>query len=793
MSRETIVGTSAQRVDVRDKATGQALYAADIDLPGMLYGKVVRCWEHAHARVLRLDLSAAARSPGVVRVLGPQDVTPNRYNSSVLDLMVSESMHDMLGDIEDQRVFTDYVKFQGDAICGIIAKSEEAAERAAAKVIVEYEPLPVYLTADAAKRPDAIRFTPEKPGNLAFQLPEAMFPGNALGGGDVGAAMRDAELVVEDVFYVPKQKQCQMEPHAYIAKLDSAGRLNCWTSSQMPKLVQAKLAKLFDLPMNLVKVTPTVIGGGFGTRLGLISEPQACAMAMAVPGHPVKLLTLREEDWVISPSRHPGKYWMKIGFRKDGTPLACDARFENFKGAYYLDASGTAFTAGAWLGGMYKFPALRYKGESYFTNQGLSGAYRGYGNPQTNFVLEQLIDRACAQMGADPVEWRKKWHKGVGDDGWCPGVTYPSCALDECLDRGAAAIGWTEKRRKYAKQTGTLRRGVGVAVMNHTSGAMPMLLEHTACTVKLNEDATAEILFACSDMGQGSHTALKQIAAETLGFPFEHVQLSGSSSDVAGFDIGAHASRTIYVGGAAVKKACEDVRRQLLERAGRHLGVSPDELDIRDKRIFVKADPARGVDAETITRAGVYHFVDPATGQAGGEPGQIQGYVSFFAPHNSPPFGASFAEVEVDTETGEVRVLELVNAHDIGRAINPAAVEGQLEGGIQQGLGFVLSEEMYYDAKGRILNNSFTDYKMFGPSDMPRITTILVENPDPVGPFGAKSVGESGLVSPVGAVANAIFHAIGIQFTEAPITPEKVLKGILEKGVRDYGSIGGGR
>ncbi len=782
MKPESIVGTSAQRVDVKDKVTGQAQYAADIQLPGMLYGKVVRCWEHAHARVVRLDLSAAAKSPGVVKVLGPADVTANKYNSSVLDLMVSEPMHDLLGDIDDQAIFTTHVKYQGDAICGIIAKSEEAAERAAAKVIVEYEPLPVYLTAEASRQPGAVQFVPEKPGNRAFQLPEPMFPDHALGGGDVDAAMREADVVVEDVFYVPKQKQCQMEPHAYVAKFDNAGRLTCWTSSQMPKLVQAKLAKLFDLPMARVKINATVIGGGFGARLGLISEPQACAMALAVPGHPVKLQTLREEDWAISPSRHPGRYWMKLGFKKDGTPVACDARFENYKGGYYLDASGTAFTAGAWLSGMYKFPALRYRGESYFTNQGLTGAFRGYGNPQTNFALEQLIERACAQLGIDPVEWRKKWHKGVGDDGWCAGVTYPSCALDECLDRGAAAIDWAEKRRRYAKQTGTLRRGVGVAVMNHTSGAMPMLLEHTACTVKLNEDATAEVIFACSDMGQGSHTALKQIAAETLGFPFDDVQLANPGSD-AGFDIGAHASRTLYVGGAAVKAACEDAKRQLFARAADRLQVPADQLDIRDKKIFVKADPQRSIDVEAITRGGVYHFVDPMTGETTGAPGQIQGYVSFFPPHNSPPFGASFAEVEVDTETGEVRVLDVVNTHDIGRAINPAAVEGQLEGGIQQGLGFVLTEETYYDDRGRMLNNSFTDYKMFGPSDMPKITTILVEDADPVGPFGAKSVGESGLVSPIGAVANAIYHALGIQFTEAPIMPEKVLKGIREKGI----------
>lgn len=781
MSNETVIGKSVRKVDIVDKLTGAAQYAADIKMPGMLYGKIVRCWEHAHARVKKLDLSQAAKHPGVVKVLGPKDVTQKKYNASVLDLMVSESMHDMLGDIEDQPILGDYVKHQGDAICAIIAKTEEAAERAAEKVIVEYEPLPVYLTADESCKPGAVQFTPLKQGNRAFQLPEPMFPKHVLGWGDVDAAMKDADLVVEDEFYTPKQKQCQMEPHAYIAKYDANGNLTCWTSTQMPKCVQAKLSRLFEVPMNRMHVIQTTVGGGFGCRLGLVSEPQVCALAMAVPGRPVKLLTLREEDWVISPSRHPGKYWMRMGFKKDGTPVFCDAYFRNYKGGYYLDASGVAFTAGAWLGGMYRFGALRYRGESYFTNQGITGAFRGYGNPQTNFVLEQIIDRACAQLGIDPVEWRRKWHKDVGDDGWCPGVPYTSCALDECLDKGAAAIGWKEKRARYARQTGVKQRGVGVAVMNHTSGAMPMLLEHTNCTVKLNEDATAIVTLACSDMGQGSHTALHQVAAEALGFPFADVQLKGGDMDITGFDIGAHASRTLYVGGAAIKMACDEARKQLFARAAKHLGVTPDDLEMENKVISVKNQPGKSVDVKTITRLGVYHFIDPMTGKPEGEPGQIVASISYFPQRNSPPFGASYAEVEVDTETGEVKVLHLVNAHDIGRAIHPAAVEGQLEGGIQQGLGNVLTEEIYYDKDGHVRNNSFTDYKMYGPSDMPKITTILVENPDPFGPFGAKSVGESGLVSPIGAVANAIFHATGVQVTDAPITPEKLLKAIKEK------------
>jgi xanthine dehydrogenase molybdenum-binding subunit len=733
--------------------------------------------------VLRLDLSAAAKVPGVVKVLGPNDVTSKRYNCGVLDLMVPKDLGELLGDIEDQRIFTDHVRHQGDAICGIIAESEEIAELAAEKIIVLYEPLPVYLSAEESAQPDAFQFDERKPGNRAFQLPEQMFPGNAYGWGDVDAEMANADLIVEETFQLPKVKQCQMEAHAYVAHYDMAGRLNCWTSTQMPKCVQPKLARLFELPISRVNLVSTTIGGGFGGRLGMVFEPEVCAMAMAVPGRPVKVQSAREEDWIASESRHPGKYWIRMGLKKDGTPMAIDAHWTSNAGAYFSHSSGVPFTTGSWLTGMYKFNAIRYKGDTYFTNQAPSGAFRGYGNPQTNFVLEQMVDQGCEKLGIDPVEWRKKWHKGVGDDGWCIGVPYSSCALDECLDRGAEAIGWKEKRARYANQTGPKRRGIGVSVMNHTSGAMPMLLEHTTCTVKLNEDTSAVITLSCSDLGQGSHTVLKQLAAETLGLPMEEIHIL-VNMDAAGFDIGSHASRTTYVGGGAVIKACEDVNRQIFERASQRLGIPADALEMKDRQIVSKDDPEKRISIKEICHAGVYNFVNPQTGESNGVPGQIQGYASYFPQHNSPPFGACFAEVEVDIETGEVKVIELVLAHDIGRAINPMAVEGQLEGGAHQALGMTLTEDTCYDEKGICTNNSFTDYKMLGPSDMPRITTILVEQPDPIAPHGMKSVGEAGPVNPVGATANAISHALGIMFTAAPITPERVLKAIRENGIQ---------
>jgi len=781
MKEFSVVGKSIPKIDAKAKVTGRQVYAADLYFSGMLYGKIVRCLEYAHAKVKRLDFTKALKVPGVVKVLGPKDVTSKGFNVSVLDLMCTPEVKAMLGDAEDQHIFTDRVKHQGDGICGIIAKTEEAAEEAAKKIKVEYEPLPVYLSAEESMQKGAIQFTPEKPGNLAFQLPAAMFPNNAYGYGDVDAAFKEADLIVEDTFYVPKQKQCQMEPHAYVALYDDYGRLNCWTSTQMPKCVEVKLATLFELPMSRVKINQTTVGGAFGCRLGLVAEPQVCAMAMAVPGHYVKVQFLREEDWLASVSRHPGKYWMKIGFKKDGTPVACDAHFTSNKGAYCVDASGVAFTTGAWLQGMYKWGAFRYKGDTYYTNQVMCGAFRGYGNPQTQFVMEQLIDRACAQLGIDPLDWRLKYHKTVGDDGWCLGVKYKSCGLGDCLKQGAEAIGWKEKRAQYPKETGTKRRGVGIGVMNHTSGAMPMLLEHTTCSIRLNEDATAEVILSCSDLGTGAHTTLSQIAAESLGFAFEDIHLKVGDSDASGFDIGAHASRTNYVGGNAVIAAAEEVKKQILARASEVLKVSTEHLELREKKVFVKNSDTF-LEIKELCSRGVCAIPDPQTGKYMMPPGQIQAYVSYFPPHNSPPFAASFAEVEVDTETGVVKVLKLVQAYDIGRAIHPDAATGQIEGGIQQGIGNVLIEDMVYDSKGRCLNNNFTDYKMLGPSDMPELKVILVEtSPDSAGPYGAKSVGESGIITPIGAIANAIYQALGIQFREAPITPERILKALKEK------------
>jgi xanthine dehydrogenase molybdenum-binding subunit len=608
-----------------------------------------------------------------------------------------------------------------------------------------------------------------------------IFPQGFFGYGDIDKGFADSDVVCEDEYYVPKQKQCQMETHSYIAKFDDQDRLNVWTSTQMPKPVHAKLGKLFNLPMSKVKVNQTTVGGGFGSRLGMVGEPYVCAMAMAVPGRTVRLNYTREEDWVASESRHCGRWKVKMGFKNDGTPVVFDGYLDFEKGAYYTHA-GVLLVSGIMARACYRYENFRFDGEATFNNKIPCGAFRGYGNPQQAVVVEQMIERMCADLGIDSIEWRRKWHRVAGEDMHGFNVPVMNCGADEVLDKALESFDWYGKKKEHADQGGVKRRGVGMMLGAHCSGGFPVLLEHTVATVKLNEDATAVVNCSVSDLGGGAHTAITQIAAEALGFPMEDVHLLWGDSDANAFDIGAHASRTTWTVGRAVMDACEDALQQVREKAAKYLKVDPATVVVEDKKVFVKDSPDQVVDLKEMLWKGIYAFMGLEDFQFKYERGQIIGKGDFMPFANNPGWYSCLAEVEIDTETGEWKVLECAYIFDIGQAIHPPSVEGQLEGGIQQGLGYALTEEMYYSQDGKLLNPSFTDYKMFGPADMPKCTVALVDTEEQYGPYGARGVGESGLNGPGPAVANAIFDAIGIQFTEMPITPEKILKAIKEKG-----------
>jgi xanthine dehydrogenase molybdenum-binding subunit len=776
-----VVGKNVPKVDAKIKVTGRAQYADDVPLPNALHARIVRCMQYAHAKVTKLDISKAEKMPGVVKILVPEDIAKyNTYNTGVMDLFAPEELNAVWGEIGEEPIFTDYVKHQGEALCGIVAKTEAQAEAAAEMVEVEYEPLPVYLTTEEAAHPDAVQFTPEKPGNIAYKVPGMLFPEGFYGYGDIDKGFAESDLIYEEDFYLPKQKHCQMEPHSYIAQFDDQDRLNIWTSTQMPKPVQTKMHQIFGLPMSRVKVNQTTIGGGFGTRLGLIGEPYVAAMALALPGRVIKLNYTREEDWVASETRHSGRFKLKMGFKKDGTPVVYDAFATYEKGAYYTHG-GVVWISGILARGTYKFENFRFDGNATFNNKVPCGAFRGYGNPQQALCMEQLIQRMCTETGIDTIEWHKKWHREAGGDPWGFGVPTMNCGADEVLERGVKSFDWYGKKENNAEQSGPIRRGTGMMLGAHCSAGFPVLLEHTVAQVTLNEDATAIINCSISDLGCGNHTAITQIAAETLGFAMEDVYLKWGDSDANAFDIGAHASRTIWTAGRAVKEACEDAMKQVFAKAAKFLKVDPADLVMEDKKIFTLEDQDKIVDLKELLWKGIYAFMNPEDFQFKFDRGQIIGKASFMPFANNPGWYACFVELEIDTETGEWKVLECTYVNDIGQAIHPPSVEGQLEGGIQQGLGFSLSEEMYYDENGLILNNSFTDYKMFGPTDMPKCDIQLVNSEEQYGPYGARGVGEAGLCAPGPAVANAIFDAVGISIPEAPFTPEKILKAIKGK------------
>ncbi|RLI29911.1 MAG: hypothetical protein DRO46_01545 [Candidatus Hecatellales archaeon] len=524
----------------------------------------------------------------------------------------------------------------------------------------------------------------------------------------------------------------------------------------------------------MVEIITPFVGGSFGTRLSMYNEPIAVALAMKTPGRPVKIEYTKEEDFSNLETRTASRITVKMGFKKDGTLIAMQMKVLTWAGAYAARAYLAGPIALMWGMGHYRCPNRDGECTVVYTNTTPAGAMRGYGNVAASCAVEQVMDEAAEKLGIDPVELRLKNLKRPGDDsnlGPCP---IESTYEDECIKIGAERIGWWEKR-KLKKAEGPRRRGLGMAAMMHCSGAWPLLIEHSNAIIKFNEDGTVNLIINPAFPGTHIWTTLAQIAAEELGIKPEDVRIVTGSTDVAMFDLGSHASRSTYVTGNAVLEAAREAKWQLLERAAKMLGVTPEELDVKDSRVFLKADPSKGLTVEEVARNTIWNLE--------GEAQNISGKASWSSKYCSPPTAAYFVEVEVDTETGEVKVLKVVVVVDCGRVINPNAVEGQIHGGIAQGIGYALCEDFVINQKtGAVESNNYNLYRIPTTVDMPKdIEVIFINKPDPKGPFGAKGVGEPALVGIPAAIANAIYDAVGIRIKDFPITPEKILKALKEK------------
>ncbi len=773
MTNMNVVGKRVLRQDAFEKVVGGKGFPVNVRLPGMLHGKLLRS-PYPHARIVRMDTARAEQMPGVKAVITPADVPQIPYNPIFFMPVTSAGL------VRDMLILSDTVRFAGQPVAAIAAISAAIAEQALQMIEVDYEELPAVFDPDEATRDGA----PEIHAGVKNNISDT--PSFAIG--DIEAGFREADHIFEGTYETPRVHTCYMEPRVCVADTDTNGHITIYSSIQHLFGLRERMAYALGLSVSQVKVVqPPYIGGGFGSKLDMVYAEPLAALLSARTRRPVRIKHTRYEDFITN-ARHPMKVYLKTGIRKDGTFCARYARTQCDTSAYASQGPVVIMVHahyGLMLG--YRSPHLKWEGKVVLTNNIPGGAFRGYGAPQACFAVESQIDEICEELGFDPIEFRLKNTPRRGDPHpFNPEWKLDTYALDECLARGAERIGWSQRARAGSSSS-TKKRGIGMAAHPlWVSGCVgfPDIYEHSGAIIKLNVDGTANLSSATMDIGSGQNTVLCQIAAEELGLADGAVLMSPGSTDTLPFDAPTHASRGTYSSGNAVKVAAAAAKKRLLEVAAVIMEANADDLEVCNGVITVKGSPARSMSvADVVKRAESPYMVIGEQGPAPTvleEKGTIMGLSSLAPSTNPSPAVAEFVEVEVDTETGQVKVLRAVYAHDLGRVINPAAAEGQVEGGLQQGIGFALMENMLFDPEsGACLTSDFLDYKMPTAVEMPRhIESIFIESNEPSGPFGAKSLAEACLIVPAPAIANAIYNATGARIRSLPITPEKILKAL---------------
>ncbi|MCW5634586.1 MAG: molybdopterin-dependent oxidoreductase [Rubrivivax sp.] len=751
----SVVGKPVRRGDLLEKVTGAAVYAGDLRLPGMLHGKTLRS-NVAHARIVRIDASRARALPGVKAVLTHEDVPRVLHYGSPHPRSASCT--------KDQYILDTKVRYWGEGVAVVAATSEEIAEEALALIDVQYEALPAVFGTDAALAPGAPLLHDVGPGGNLVQPPVRVQRG------DIERGFAEADLVLEGVYETGRPTPAYMEPNVCVAQWDANGKLTMWSSTQTAFMVRGILAEVLGLPLNHVRVLVDHMGGGFGAKQDLFQHEFLCALLAKHTRKPVRMEFTRKETFLGGRSRHPCRIHLRQGFRRDGTITARQARLVYDSGAYGSHGPGVTNVGTASLTSLYRCENVDLEGLCVYTNNPIAGAFRGYGVVQAYWALDLQIDEAAERLGLDPVAMKARNAVCAGDIA-PSGHAIVGHGLEDCIRRGAAEVGWTTRRPPKRAPQGPLRYGWGIGCEMHGSSAYPGIKEQGNAIVKLNEDGSATLLTGAAGLGTGAHTALAQIVAEELGLPFEHVSVVHGDTDVVPWDIGAFASHTTFMVGRAAQMAAQQVKAQMLERAAARLEAPAAGLAVRDGVVRVAAEPARCITVREVMM--------PARGIPSAH---LVGHGSY-TPTKAYSFAAHFVEVAVDTETGLVEVLQVVPVHEFGRVIHPVAAAGQIEGGIQQGIGHTLTEDHLVDPKtGRSLNASFVDYKMPLAMDMPPIRTIMLETaPDPGGPYGAKGIGEDPIIAIGPAIANAVHDAIGVRFRAFPITPEKVLAALATR------------
>jgi CO/xanthine dehydrogenase Mo-binding subunit len=751
----SVIGQSLRRVDGEEKITGRARFTGDYDLRGLLHARLLLS-PHAHARIRRLPLAAARAVPGVVAVLTAEDLpfgdeVPNVRGRCLL-------AH---GE----------VRFVGDPVAVVVAESEAAAadgvERLSAGA--EFEPLPALVDPMAAVDPEAPLVQPGLAGksseaslHAAVKVedePQDQKPSNVSGRvqftrGDIERGLRESDLVIARTFRTSVVHQAYIEPHATIADYDASAKLlTVWTATQGLFYAREQVSQVLGLPESSVRIVPMPVGGGFGAKI-LLLEPLAGAVAMVLK-RPVRFVLTRSDEFRTATPAPQSIFEVRLGAKRDGALVAIQARLLFDAGAL---PGAPLNIAALMLSGMYQAPSLDVQGREVLTHKAPVGAYRAPGAPQAAFALESVIDDLARGLGRDPIEFRLR-NASKGGDPMPSGEAWPRIGLRESLQALQEDPLWRHKDRDG--------HGVGMAAGGWFGGIEPA----SAC-VRLNTDGTMHVVVGSVDIS-GTATGLAQVAAETLGVPVSRVRMIAADSDGAPAAGMSGGSKIMYTVGSAVAKAAQDARRQILGLAARRLEAAEGDLEIVDGTVRVRGVPARTVAIAELAKL--------QSGFGASHP-PVFGVASEAIVQRAPAFGAHAARVRVDADSGRVRILEYAVAQDVGRAINPAAIHGQIHGGVAQGIGWALLERMIYDEQGSLATGSFLDYALPRAADVPQIRTTLVEVASERGPFGAKGVGEPPVVPVAAAIGNAIADASGARVDALPIVPETVVQALARAG-----------
>jgi len=752
----SIVGKRYPRIDAQDKVRGRTPYLDDLKFPGMLYGKVLRS-PYPHARILRIDTSRAEKLLGVRAVATVEDTPKNKFGS-------------YRSGVRDELIFAlDKVRYVGDEVAAVAAIDQEIAREALGLIQVDYEELPAVFSMDEAMRSDAPRIHEEADRNIASHTITVR--------GNPEQGFEEADLVLEDRFETPLQIHGYLEPVGCIAAWDSAGKLTIWAPSQNPSWSRIIFSEALNVPMGRLRVVQTFIGGAFGGKLEQKLYLVAAILAKKAR-KPVKMVNARNEEFQTSMPRVPMTIHLKMGIKKDGALTAKEHRIFADNGAYTKYASAVVNLGTYRVDGLYRLKNIRNENYLIYTNKLPTSAFRGFGNPQITFAMESMLDQLAEGIGMDPLEIRLRNAAQPGDI-TAHGFKYTSCGLKDCLKQVAEAIEWKSKRNRRGS-----RRGVGVSATSHVCGNRSFfpLFDGATAYVRIDEGGKVKVITGEVEVGQGLLTAYATIVAEELGVSTSEVTVEAPDTDIAPFGLGTWGDRGTFIGGGAVKLAATDARKQLLDRAAEMLEADVSDLECREGSIFVKGSPEKNLPFAEVASTAVYTkggatILGKGTFIPNSEIADQTRYGNISGTY---AFGAQAAEVEVDEETGEVRLVSVVAAHDVGRALNRTTTEAQIEGATVQGIGYALFEEVEFE-DGVMLNPGFLNYRVPTALDIPPITSLLVETIDPAGPFGAKGVAEPAMTPTAPAIANAIYNAVGIRVKSLPITPEKVLEGLQKK------------